>query len=161
MHSACEADMFITTHTGFSGGTTFTLWLVDWLIVFYVPSTARSFRDGISIYCPLRRTLSSINTPFRPGIDNWLLTLCLITTYFEKFWTIKILQSLGCYKRLLMKGVSRGGTVNLSILFVDHLADFMVLNVGVIDRLLTLLFRCFATLCEPHVSCNFGCFCQV
>ena len=26
------------------------------LFVFYVPSTARSFRDGTPIYCPLRRT---------------------------------------------------------------------------------------------------------
>ena len=36
-----------------------------WLVVFYVPSTARSFRDGTPIYCPLRRTWSSVNTPFR------------------------------------------------------------------------------------------------
>ena len=27
-----------------------------WLVVFNVPSTARSFRDGTHIYCPLRRT---------------------------------------------------------------------------------------------------------
>ena len=40
-----------------------------WLVVFNVPSTARSFRDGTPIYCPLRRTWSSINTPFRPGIE--------------------------------------------------------------------------------------------
>ena len=39
-----------------------------WLVVFNVPSTARSFRDGTPIYCPLRRTWSSINTPFRSGI---------------------------------------------------------------------------------------------
>ena len=30
--------------------------LVDWLVVFNVPSTARSFRDGTPIYCPLRKT---------------------------------------------------------------------------------------------------------
>ena len=30
--------------------------LVCWLVVFNVPSTARSFRDGTPIYCPLRRT---------------------------------------------------------------------------------------------------------
>ena len=41
----------------------------SWLVVFNVPSTARSFRDGTSIYCPLWRTWSSINTPFRPGIE--------------------------------------------------------------------------------------------
>ena len=39
------------------------------LFVFYVPSTARSFRDGNPIYCPLRRTRSSVNTPFQPGIE--------------------------------------------------------------------------------------------
>ena len=43
--------------------------LVGWLVVFNIPSTARSFRDGTPIYCPLRRTWSSINTPFRPGIE--------------------------------------------------------------------------------------------
>ena len=43
--------------------------VVGWLVVFNVPSTARSFRDGTPIYCPLRRTWSSINTPFRPGIE--------------------------------------------------------------------------------------------
>ena len=30
--------------------------LVGWLVVFNVPSTVRSFRDGTPIYCPLRRT---------------------------------------------------------------------------------------------------------
>ena len=29
---------------------------VGWLVVFNVPSTARSLRDGSPIYCPLRRT---------------------------------------------------------------------------------------------------------
>ena len=43
--------------------------LLGWLIVFNVPSTARSFRDGTPIYCPLRRTWSSINTTFRPWIE--------------------------------------------------------------------------------------------
>ena len=43
--------------------------LVGWLVVFNVPSTARSFRDGTPIYCPLQRTWSSINTPFGPGIE--------------------------------------------------------------------------------------------
>ena len=33
------------------------------LFVFYVPSTARSYRDGTPIYCPLRPTWSSVNTP--------------------------------------------------------------------------------------------------
>ena len=38
------------------------------LFVFYVPSTARSFRDGTLIYWPLQRTWSSVNIPFPPGI---------------------------------------------------------------------------------------------
>ena len=29
---------------------------VGWLVVFYVPSTVRSFREGTPIYCPLQRT---------------------------------------------------------------------------------------------------------
>ena len=28
---------------------------IGWLVVFYVPSTARSFRDSIPIYCPLQK----------------------------------------------------------------------------------------------------------
>ena len=43
--------------------------LFCWLVVFYVPSTARSFRDGTTIYCPLRSTWSSVNTPFPPEIE--------------------------------------------------------------------------------------------
>ena len=43
--------------------------VVGCLVVFHVPSTARSFRDGTPIYCPLRRTWSSINTPYPPGIE--------------------------------------------------------------------------------------------
>ena len=39
------------------------------LFVFNVASTARSFRDSTPIYCPLRRTWSSVNTPFPPGIE--------------------------------------------------------------------------------------------
>ena len=38
-------------------------WLIGWLVVFNVPSTARSFRDGATIYCPLRRTWSLVFTP--------------------------------------------------------------------------------------------------
>ena len=39
------------------------------LFVFYVPSTARSFRYGTPIFCPLRRTGTWVNTPFLPGIE--------------------------------------------------------------------------------------------
>ena len=39
------------------------------LFVFYVPSTARLFRDDTPIYCPLRRTWSSVFTPFPLGIE--------------------------------------------------------------------------------------------
>ena len=40
-----------------------------WLVVFYVQSTVRSFRDDSPIYCPFRRTWSSIFTLFSPGIE--------------------------------------------------------------------------------------------
>ena len=43
--------------------------IYGWLVVFYVPSTARSFRDGTLIYCPLQRTWSSVFTLFPPGIE--------------------------------------------------------------------------------------------
>ena len=50
----------------------YTIYLISFvclLVVFNVPSTARSFRDGTPIYYPLRRTWSSINTPFWLGIE--------------------------------------------------------------------------------------------
>ena len=49
------------------------------LFVFNVPSTARSFRDGTPIYCPLRRTWSSVNTPSRPGIEPGAVAWQFIT----------------------------------------------------------------------------------
>ena len=49
--------------------------LVGLLVVFNVPSTARSFRDGTPISCPLRR----INTPFRPGFEPWAVAWQSIT----------------------------------------------------------------------------------
>ena len=67
--------LFITLSRGQYGESScildyhFTDWLVGWLVVFSVPSTARSFRDCTPIYCPLRRTWSSVFTPFRPGIE--------------------------------------------------------------------------------------------
>ena len=39
------------------------------ILLFYVPSTARSFRDGIPINRPLRRTWSSVFTLFPPRIE--------------------------------------------------------------------------------------------
>ena len=75
------------------------------LFVFNVPSTARSFRDGTPIYCPLRRTWSSVNTPSRPGIElravAWqsitlplchgklLHTWCLLSFVFYKFFSLR------------------------------------------------------------------------
>ena len=53
--------------------------LVGWLVVFYVPSTARSLRDSTPIYCPLRRTWSWVNSPFPPGIKPRAVTWHSIT----------------------------------------------------------------------------------
>ena len=44
-------------------------WLFGWLVVFYILSTARSFRDSAPIYSPLRRMWSSVLKPFPPGIE--------------------------------------------------------------------------------------------
>ena len=57
---------------------------------FLRPSTAKSFRDGTTIYCPLRRTRSSVNTPFPPGIEPWAvswqsITLPLRHAYIYKY----------------------------------------------------------------------------
>ena len=49
------------------------------LFVFNVPPAARSFRDGTPIYCPLRRTWSSVNTPSRPGIEPGAVAWQFIT----------------------------------------------------------------------------------
>ena len=43
--------------------------LVGWLVVFNVPSTNRSFRDGVPIYCPLRRAWILVFTPSPPGTE--------------------------------------------------------------------------------------------
>ena len=65
-----------------------------WLVVFNVPSTARSFRDGTPIYCPLRRTWSSINTPFRPGIEPRAVAWQSITLPLRYASSMVIVQSL-------------------------------------------------------------------
>ena len=49
------SDIFSKCSTDI-GKTDLLEMLVGWLVVFNVPSTARSFRDGTPIYCPLRRT---------------------------------------------------------------------------------------------------------
>ena len=46
--------------------------ILPWLVVFYVPSTARSFRDGTPIYCPLQRTWNLvITTGIEPRVVAW------------------------------------------------------------------------------------------
>ena len=49
-------DTFYTLENTQSFNERDTHFKVGWLVVFNVPSTARSFRDGTPIYCPLRRT---------------------------------------------------------------------------------------------------------
>ena len=88
----------------------FVGWLV-WLVVFNVPSTAWSFRDGTPIYSPLRRTWSSINTPFRPGIEPRAVAWQPISLPLRYASSIKVLckrlvnQSIGNHRisvRLLL-----------------------------------------------------------
>ena len=52
---------------------------VGWLVVFNVPSTMRSFRDGTPIYCPLPRTWSSAFKPSTPRIEPWVVARQFIT----------------------------------------------------------------------------------
>ena len=49
--------------------------LVGWLVVFNVPSTARSSSDGTRIYCPLRRTLGSLHTKCCIYAEPWYLII--------------------------------------------------------------------------------------
>ena len=51
------------------------------LFVFYVPLTTRSFRDAppFTLYCPLRRTCSSVNTLFSSGIEPRVIAWQSIT----------------------------------------------------------------------------------
>ena len=56
-----------------------------WLVVFYVPSTGRSFREGTPIYCPMGRMWSSIFTQFSPGIKHLALLWQSITLQYGTF----------------------------------------------------------------------------
>ena len=66
------------------------------LFVFYVPSTVRSFRDGSPIYCPLRRTWSSVNTLFPSGIEPravaWQSIKLLLRHASSTFFLIQFLK---------------------------------------------------------------------
>ena len=78
------------------------------LLVFYIQSTAKSFRDGTPIYCPLRRTSTSVFTPFLPVIKPWTVAAVHYTTTaprklhiyffrncFEKYnWAIKCCEAV-------------------------------------------------------------------
>ena len=68
-----------------------------WLVVFYVPSTARSFRDSIPIYCPLWRTWNSVNTPFppriQPGAVEWQ-SITLPLRHASSTFRISLVESL-------------------------------------------------------------------
>ena len=65
-----QSPSYMYDHTMLVGG---------WLVVFYVPSTASSFRDGTPIYCRLRKTWSSVFTPFPPGIEPFAVVWQSIT----------------------------------------------------------------------------------
>ena len=80
--------------------------------MFNVPSTARSFRDGTPIYCPLRRTWSSINTPFRPGIEPRAVAWESITLPLRCKLHYTIKSSLNCDFRIpynWVRPVAHGG----------------------------------------------------
>ena len=69
------------------------LFFCFWLVVFYVPSTARSFRDGTTIYCPLRRTWSLVNTPYPSGIEPRAIAWQSITLPLPHARSTRILDS--------------------------------------------------------------------
>ena len=79
---------------------------IGWLVgcVFYVPLTARSFRDGTPIYCPLQRRRSLVNTTgnqtpgrrmpvhYSTAAPRKLLYWILSTVYY----TCHYMKYLGC-----------------------------------------------------------------
>ena len=65
-------------------------YLVGWLVVFNVPSTARSLRNGTPIYCPLLRTWSSVFTRFPPGIGPRVVVWQSITQPLRHASSLKI-----------------------------------------------------------------------
>ena len=67
--------------------------LVGWFVVFYVPSTARSFRDGTPIYCPLQMTWSSVFTPFPPGIEPWAVVWQSITLGLDPYMQYSLMSN--------------------------------------------------------------------
>ena len=94
--------------------------LVCWLVVFNVPSTARSYRDGTPIFCPLRRTWSSINTPFPPGIEPPAVAYAtvhyviatrapwgpeFISCYLSNSYFVQLNQFFGTYVLLLIVSI--------------------------------------------------------
>ena len=87
------------------------IWWFDgslgWLVVFNVPSTARSFRDGTPIYCPLRRTWSSINTPFRPGFEPRAVAWQSITLPLRYASSTRIVRKITCMWNWFVKGHNR------------------------------------------------------
>ena len=52
--------------------------MVGWLVVFCVPSTDGSFRDGIPVYSPLRRTRSFLTVPLS-ALENTKWRSCFAT----------------------------------------------------------------------------------
>ena len=69
----------------------FIRWMGGGLVVFYVPSTARSFRDCIPHLPPLRRTQSSVFIPFPPGIEPQAVAWQSITLPLRRASSTKIL----------------------------------------------------------------------
>ena len=64
-------------------------WKSTLLVVFNVPSTARSFRGGTPIFCPLRRTWSSGFIPSPPGIEPRVVAWQSITQPLHHASSIK------------------------------------------------------------------------
>ena len=74
------------------------------LVVFYIPSTERSFRDGIPIYCPLRRTQNSFlhhshqELNPRPSLGSPLHDRCATPAPLAY-----MSSSVGCHNYLVFK----------------------------------------------------------
>ena len=120
-------------------------WLVGWLVVFNIPSTARSFRDGTPIYCPLRRMWSSINTPFRPGFEPRAVAWQSITLPL-RYASSRMFGSRAVKQRLQLECFSKVYTFRFSFQNIvytvkqehNHWGDFLQVFLATLSWLFSL-----------------------
>ena len=113
--------------------------MVGWLVVFNVPSTLRSFRDGAPIYCPLRRTCSAAVTQWtamrRLGVQTPVRTVYLssFTSVTSRCVRRSVMSAMD-FHRSVVSACGHNGTtgtsryVRRSVMSSDNLRDSLYLE---------------------------------